>query len=147
MYWTTSVWAEPFIQEWGTDSRLFPSVTKICFSIRTTPRTITHDSQHISLLSWISPCLPMLRAKLQWGRPTPLRLVLCTRNGQNGMQTDFLSSAWFSEKSLVSSFAFLSSLSFHYLVLPPFPHHHVVWKTCFMALFLLHYFGVFLSWP
>lgn len=98
-----------------------------------------HDSQQLLCFPGSSlACLCLEQSCSQVDLP-PLRLVLCTRNGQNGVQTDFLSPAWFSKKSITSSFAFLPSLSFHYLILL------ISRKTYVMALFLLHYFGVFLG--
>lgn len=71
---------------------------------------------------------------------------LWLRNGQNGAQTSFLSSALVF-KEICHLFLCLP----FFLVIPssdtapPAPRHHLVWKTCSMALFLLHYFGVFLG--
>lgn len=87
-----------------------------CFRIRTTPPIITHGRQHIPLLSWIFPCLPMFQGKLERGRPD-LHWGWCNApasgSGMVSMMGEFSSSAWFSEISNL----FFSSSSFDHLIL------------------------------
>lgn len=85
-------WVEP-LQFWQCHLFKTEGQTAGCFSLswrllqdQDNTTYHTHGRQHIPLLSWIFPCLPMFQGKLERQTWPPLRLVQCPslwiRNGQ-----------------------------------------------------------------
>lgn len=115
-------WVEP-LQFWQCHLFKTEGQTAGCFSLswrllqdQDNTTYHTHGRQHIPLLSWIFPCLPMFQGKLERGRPD-LHWGWCNApasgSGMVSMMCEFSSSAWFSEISNL----FFSSSSFDHLIL------------------------------